>query len=334
MLFWLSYFAVLTAIAAVLTGGALAWLKRRAILDAPNDRSNHDTPTPRGGGLAIVGTVLIGWLAIVTLRPDLTTGLHPGVFAAAAVLCVLSWLDDLRGLGAAVRLPVHLAACAAGVWMLPGDGLVFQGLMPVWLDGLLAVLFWAGFVNFYNFMDGIDAITGVETIGIAAGLIVVALLLPSESLPVAGPLLLIAAALGFLWWNRPPAQLFMGDVGSVPLGFLIGWFLLFLAVKGYWLPALLLPAYYLADAGLTLLRRAGRLEKIWLAHREHFYQRAVAARMARGMPRASAHGRISAAIGCVNVMLIAAAALSLSHPAIALCLALTCVGGLLWWMNR
>lgn len=334
MLFWLSYLLALAATGAVLTGAVLSWLKRRAILDAPNERSNHEVPTPRGGGLAIVGTILIGWLAVSLFRPDLATGLHPGILAASVLLCAVSWLDDLRTLGAAIRLPVHLAACAAGLWLLPGDGLVFQGIFPGWLDAVLAVLLWAGFVNFYNFMDGIDAITSVETIGVSAGLIAVAAMLPAESLPVAGPLLLAAAALGFLWWNRPPARLFMGDVGSVPLGFLLGWFLLFLAVKGYWLPALLLPAYYLADAGLTLLRRAARFEKVWQAHREHFYQRAVAARLSRGLARANAHGRISAAIGCVNAGLIAAALLSLSQPVIAVCLAVVAVGGLLWWMTR
>ncbi len=334
MLFWLTYGPVLTLAGIVLTGFTLSWLKRRAILDAPNDRSNHETPTPRGGGLAIAGTVLAGWAAVVALRPDLTTGLHPGILLAAILLCGLSWVDDLRGLGAGLRLPAHLAACIAGVWLLPGSGMVFQGLLPGWADFGLTVLIWAGFVNFYNFMDGIDGITSVETIGIGTGLIVVAALLPAETLPVAGPLTLVAAALGFLWWNRPPAQLFMGDVGSVPLGFLLGWFLLFLAVKGYWLPALLLPAYYLADAGITLLRRAARLEKVWQAHREHFYQRAVALRLTRGLSRAAAHGRISAAIGCVNVVLVAAAALSLSQPFAAICIGVAAVGGLLWWMTR
>lgn len=334
MFFLLSYAVALTMLGLLMTGVVLSWLRRRAILDAPNDRSNHTVPTPRGGGIAVSAAMLIGWFAIGLLRPDLATGLPSNLVLPVIGLCLVSWIDDLKGLGAAIRLPAHLLACGIGVWALPGDGAVFQGLLPAWLDMGLTVLIWAGFLNFYNFMDGIDGITGVETVAIAVGLVLVAAFLPAETLPLAGPIAVGAATLGFLWWNWSPAKLFMGDIGSIPLGFALGWFLLFLAAKGYWAAAVILPGYYLLDAGITLVRRAMRLEKIWQAHREHFYQRAVAARLEAGAPRAVTHRRISAAIAGLNACLIGLAVTSIQHPWIALALALVLILGFLRWLTR
>ncbi|MEQ8440644.1 MAG: glycosyltransferase family 4 protein [Roseitalea porphyridii] len=334
MLFWVAYFIGLTAFSLFATYRVLAVLKRRAIMDAPNERSNHDVPTPRGGGIAVMLTIALGWAILVGARPDLTTGLSVIIMASAVLLATMSWVDDTRGLSASVRLPVHLAACALGVWALPGDGAVFQGLLPTEVDWVLSVLVWAGFLNFFNFMDGIDGITAVETTAVAGGLFLIAALLPAESLPQAGLAAVAAAAVGFLFLNWSPARLFMGDVGSVPLGYLLGWFLLFLAAKGYWAPAVILPAYYLADAGITLIRRAARGEKVWQAHREHFYQRAVAAALDRGDERHVAHRRISAVIALLNAALVALAAWSLHAPVPALALTVLSVGGTLWWMNR
>lgn len=323
----------LIALGALSTGAVLTWLRRRAILDAPNERSNHDLPTPRGGGLAIIATIAIGWTVLHLAVPEVAPGLTPVLIVAALGLCAVSWIDDLRGLGAMVRLPAHLLACALGVWALPGDGALFQGLMPVWLDVSITTLIWAGFLNFYNFMDGIDGITGVETVGIAGGIALLCLLSPGLGAP--GPVLVVAAAaIGFLIWNWPPARLFMGDVGSVPLGYCLGWFLLLLASQGAWAAALILPAYYLADAGLTLARRAARLEKIWRAHNEHFYQRAVAGALERGTERAAAHRGVVMRIALTNIVLVALAALSLEQPILALLGAAVVVGVLLWWMAR
>ena len=337
MIFYIVFSGIIFALSILLTGVVLRWLRHRAILDAPNARSNHDTPTPRGGGIAVAATIAIAWIALLWLRPDLAIGLNPAVMLGALGLCLLSWLDDLRPLGAGLRLPAHLVACAIGIWALPDNGLVFQGLLPAWADAVV-VLIWAGFLNFYNFMDGIDGITGVETIGIAGGLalfaIVVSMEPASQSLPLAAPLAIAVVAAGFLVWNWPPAKLFMGDVGSVPLGYCLGWFLLFLAVKGNWAAAVILPAYYLTDAGLTLVIRAARGEKVWLAHKEHFYQQAVASRMNAGLSRRRAHCRISAVIACLNAALVALALLSLSHAIVALVVSVAMVGGVLWWMKR
>ena len=270
---------VIVVVATALAAFALTWvilkaLRRRRILDHPNERSSHQNPTPRGGGIAVIAVVLAAAALIgVVFRPA-PAGLWP-VLAGAGLLAGISWLDDLKGMGALPRLAAQIAAVAAGLAFVPSENLVFQGLLPEIADRLLAGLVWIWFINLFNFMDGIDGIAGVEAACIGAGLFVVQQVLASDAGPGLIALAITGAALGFLWWNWQPARIFLGDVGSVPLGYLLGWLLLSAAAAGAWAPALILPLYYLADASLTLARRLLRGERIWAAHREHAYQRAV-----------------------------------------------------------
>jgi UDP-N-acetylmuramyl pentapeptide phosphotransferase/UDP-N-acetylglucosamine-1-phosphate transferase len=243
---------------------------RRRVLDQPNERSSHTVPTPRGGGIAVIGAVLAVWIGVTvsgSLPPMLLL-----VAAAAFGLAAVSWLDDLRGLSPVGRLVAQLAAVAFGMQVLPSHT-VFQGWLPPILDDAAVALLWLWFVNLFNFMDGIDGIAASEAAAIGLGL---ALIVPiSATVWLAAAI--AAASVGFLVWNWAPARIFLGDVGSVPLGFVLGFLLLDAAARGAWLPALILPAYFLADSTLTLLRRLGRGERVWEAHREHFYQRAVQA---------------------------------------------------------
>ena len=173
------------------------------------------------------------------------------------------WRDDRSSLPVLVRLAAQFGAVAIGLVFLPGAGRVFQGLLPPALDLVVTGLLWVWFVNLFNFMDGIDGITASETVTIGLGVALIALVAASDY-GVRRRVLLglsiraAAAALGFLAWNWHPAKLFLGDVGSIPLGFLLGWLLLGLAGTGSWAPALILPLYYLVDATLTLLYRLVR----------------------------------------------------------------------------
>lgn len=257
------------ALSCLGTRALIALLRQRAVLDVPNQRSSHAAPTPRGGGIAVIGAVALAWACLCA------TGVLPPaslVVAAAMVgLALVSWVDDLRGLSPGFRLLAQFAAVAAGIWALP-SGAVFQGWLAPGLDAMAAALLWVWFANLFNFMDGIDGIAGSEAAAIGLGLVVVAGADPG----VAGPAAAVAAAaLGFLVWNWSPARIFLGDVGSVPLGYVLGFLLNRLALGGQWQAALILPAYFLADASITLLRRLLRGERVWQAHREHFYQRAV-----------------------------------------------------------
>ena len=146
---------------AWLAGFVRAWLHRRAILDHPVERSSHRVPVPRGGGLALIPTALLAWL-IVAAAGEAPHGTN-AIIALAAVLALISWRDDLGGLGVGLRFAAHLAAAALGVLTLPETTPVFQGWLPPLLDRAAAVILWVWFVNLYNFMDGIDGITGIET---------------------------------------------------------------------------------------------------------------------------------------------------------------------------
>ncbi|HTZ37760.1 MAG TPA: glycosyl transferase [Stellaceae bacterium] len=318
--------AAVAAAAFVVSCGATrllaSLLRRGAVLDIPNARSSHAVPTPRGGGVAVVAATLAAWLGLCAagLRPvgDLV------VLAAAVGLAGVSWLDDLRDLSPAVRLLAQLGAVAAGVALLP-RGAVFQGWLPPALDATAAALVWLWFVNLFNFMDGIDGIAGSEAAAIGIGIALVAG--TADPGLAASSLALAAAALGFLVWNWAPARIFLGDVGSVPLGYLLGFLLYALALRGAWAGALILPLYFLADASLTLLRRLLRRERIWQAHREHFYQRAVQ----HGLGHAAVVRRVIAAdlvlIGC-------ALAAARGWGFAALAVAVVAVLALLWELGR
>ncbi|WP_114860977.1 MraY family glycosyltransferase [Azospirillum brasilense] len=296
------------ALSWLLTGRVLAYLRRKAILDHPNDRSSHSIPTPRGGGWGVMLTLLPAWAIIAATADDPLRALP--ILVGAVVLMAVSWMDDRRGLGPAPRFLAQIAAVVAGLSALPGDGLVFQGLLPFWADRLVAAVGWLWFVNLFNFMDGIDGLAGGEAASIGGGLALVAALAGLDPALALYGLAAAGAALGFLMWNWHPAKLFMGDVGSVPLGFTLGWLLLALAASGLWVAALLIPAYFLADATFTLLRRLVEGKKVWQAHREHFYQKAT--------QRGRSHAQVVRLVLALNaaLLLLAAASVALGWMAL------------------
>jgi UDP-N-acetylmuramyl pentapeptide phosphotransferase/UDP-N-acetylglucosamine-1-phosphate transferase len=237
----------------------------------------------------VTGSVLLAWIVLVLTGSALSRVL--GIVLGAAFLAVVSWIDDLRGLSPLVRLLVQVGAVIIGLAALPEQ----HSLSQLALSGLV----WVWWINLFNFMDGIDGLAGSEAAALGAGLLLFASV-GSGADPALRELdaALTGAAIGFLAWNWSPARIFLGDVGSVPLGYVLGFLLLDLAVRGYWRIALILPLYFLADATITLARRLLRGERVWQAHREHFYQRAVR----RGLGHAAVVKRVIAAdlvlIGC------------------------------------
>jgi len=238
----------------------LSWLLRRGRLpmDHPNERSLHATPTPRIGGLGIMAGVGVAvWLADASLLP---------VALAAFSLAAVSVLDDVRGLPVALRFLAHFVAAVASLLALELAGWAL-------LAGTLAVVW---MTNLYNFMDGSDGLAGgMATIGFGA-LALAAWLGDALDLAVLCAAI-AAAALAFLRFNFPPARVFMGDAGSIPLGFLTATLGILGARQNLWpwLFPLLVFSPFIVDASVTLIRRALRGEKVWRAHRSHYYQRAV-----------------------------------------------------------
>ncbi|MGB0681382.1 MAG: MraY family glycosyltransferase [Magnetovibrionaceae bacterium] len=306
---------------ALATWVVLGWLRRRAILDQPNERSSHSLPTPRGGGLALTPVVLLGFALTqnITAQPDLSLAI---VFLAGAVLALVSWTDDVKTLGPGPRFLAQLGTVAIALVFLAPDARLFEAQLPLVIERAILGLGWVWFINLFNFMDGINGITGAETASIGLGLTLVAAVgigPAGEALGLTG-LVLLGAALGFLLFNWGRAKLFLGDVGSVPLGFLLGFLLIDLALDGHLVPALILPLYYLMDATITLGRRMAAGHKPWQAHRWHFYQQAV--------KKGWSHARVSGFILGINTGLIGLALWSVDGGGIvALPAALFWVGG-------
>ena len=315
------YSASLLAVVAAALGWSLVGLYTRVMTasrrrDAPNERSMHRVPVPVGGGLAIVATALILW----PLWQGTVSNPHLLLLASFAGLGALSWIDDRRALSPAIRLSAQAVAVVLCLASLAPEARVLP-VVPIAVERVLTGLAWLWFINLFNFMDGIDGLAGSEAIAVALGYL---LLLTFAGLD--GPLwhlalIVAAAAAGYLFWNWHPAKVFMGDAGSIPLGFLLGWLMLDLALSGYWAAALILPLYFVADATFTLFRRGLRGEKPWHAHREHFYQRAV-------LGGATPPGVVWR-VGAGNAVLIALALVSFTYPVLALAAAAAVVAVLL-----
>jgi UDP-N-acetylmuramyl pentapeptide phosphotransferase/UDP-N-acetylglucosamine-1-phosphate transferase len=269
-------------------GGALSaifiaalWpLLVRYTVARPNVRSSHKAPTPQGGGIAVIGATTIVIAGTLIAAPTLFIDPRQTTitFAAALGLAIVGITDDVRPLEALPRLILQTLAVAAVTTALPETLRIFP-LIPWWLERALLLVGGIWFVNLVNFMDGIDWITVAEMVPVTAALAAFGLFgaLPSGATVLAA--VLCGAMLGFAPFNRPVARLFLGDVGSLPIGLLVGWLLVELAGHGHLAAALLLPLYYLADATLTLIIRLAKREPVMQAHRSHFYQRAVDAGM-------------------------------------------------------
>ena len=266
-------------LAIPLLAGLMSWLvclrlvhTTGRLLDLPNERSLHEQPTPRGGGLGILAGIA---LALLILEP----GSVPfGLLLLTLLLGALSFLDDLYGLSALLRFMGH--GIVAGLAVFLGLGLSQLQLpgmvmsLPGWLGAILAWLLLVWMTNLYNFMDGMDGFAGgMAVIGFGAlGLLGWQAGDTDFALVCA---VVVAASAGFLWFNFPPARLFMGDVGSAALGFLAGALMLWGARRGLfplWI-GLLVFSPFVVDATVTLVRRLLRGERVWQAHRSHCYQR-------------------------------------------------------------
>jgi UDP-N-acetylmuramyl pentapeptide phosphotransferase/UDP-N-acetylglucosamine-1-phosphate transferase len=308
------------AASALLTFLFVRWAQQRRIVAFETHRSMHKGAVPVGGGLPLIVSAL-GTFALLWPVSELPLM----VLAALVALALVSWRDDVAALPAGVRLAVHALAAATAIAALPADALVFQGALPWALDRAIALLALVWLINLTNFMDGIDGIAGAEVAAVTFGYAVVALAMGAVTVLSGLALAVTGAALGFLVWNWAPARIFMGDVGSVPLGFLSGVLMLDLAARGALAAALVLPLYFVADATITLLRRIAAGERPWEAHRSHFYQRAAAVR---------GHAAVSGRVAVCNAALIILAVLSLSAPWVASALAVLAVGSLIGWMQR
>ena len=317
--------ALVLAGSAVASGG-LIWLLqplwRHYALAKPNPRSSHKVPTPQGGGIAVVAVTVVATALAATLIPTLhgATGSTSLVLSAALLLAVVGAIDDIFVIEVVPRLLVQTLAVATVIAALPSEARILQAL-PWWIERLVLLVGGVWFVNLVNFMDGIDWMTVAEMVPLTTGLAIFGLMgeLPPHATVVS--LALCGAMIGFAPFNRPVARLFLGDVGSLPVGLVVGWLLALLAGNGHLAAALLLPLYYLSDATITIFRRLGNGESIMQAHRQHFYQRAI--------DNGYTVGQVVGLVLSINIALIMLAVLTMVTSSFALhSMALLLGGGL------
>jgi len=246
----------------------------RHALARPNARSSHRIPTPQGAGIAVIAATLVVSGVIMAEFGATDLRVPAAVFAASLFIAAVGFADDVKSIDVLPRLLLQGAAVAAIVFTSSSD-LRIVPACPLWIERSLLLLAGLWFVNLVNFMDGLDWMTVAEVVPITAAMLILGVLGEFPASPTLVAAALCGAMFGFAPFNRPVAKIFLGDVGSLPIGLLLGWCLLQLGYDKQYAAALLLPMYYLLDATATLLRRMARREPFWAAHRSHFYQRAT-----------------------------------------------------------
>jgi UDP-N-acetylmuramyl pentapeptide phosphotransferase/UDP-N-acetylglucosamine-1-phosphate transferase len=317
--------AVATALSVAIIVALKPWLQRIA-LAKPNARSSHREPTPQGGGIAVVAATIIAACGALYLFAPAAANAWPllPILAGVVLIAAVGATDDIRSIGVVPRLLLQALAVALVIFTLPGE-LRIAPFLPWWIERAALVVGGLWFVNLVNFMDGLDWMTVAEVVPISAALAAIGalgLLPPAETIT---SFALCGAMIGFAYFNRPVASLFLGDVGSLPLGLLLGWLLVQLAGHHGLAAAILLPLYFLADATITLIRRLLNGEPVWQAHRSHFYQRAT--------DRGFTVSQVAAHVFAVNLGLAALALITLAAPSLMNDVAaLVCGAALVGWL--
>jgi UDP-N-acetylmuramyl pentapeptide phosphotransferase/UDP-N-acetylglucosamine-1-phosphate transferase len=314
---------VSAALVAAMASACIIWAIRplllRHALAKPNARSSHRIATPQGAGIAVIAATLAVAAIIIACAGKMEPGIPAAVFGATLFLAAVGLADDIKSIQVLPRLTLQAIAVGVVVWAGSGDLRIIPAC-PLWVERGLLVLAGLWFVNLVNFMDGLDWMTVAEVVPVAGAVVVLGLLgeLPFSTMIVAAAL--GGAMAGFAPFNRPVAKIFLGDVGSLPIGLLLGWCLLQLAYHQQFIAALLLPLYYLSDATVTLLRRVIRREPFWTAHRSHFYQRAT--------DNGFTVWRVVGEVFALNVALAVLALGSALSPSIMLRIAMLAAGGI------
>ncbi|HVX05980.1 MAG TPA: glycosyltransferase family 4 protein [Rhodanobacteraceae bacterium] len=253
------------------TGAALAYANRRGLLDQPGKRRSHTQPTPRGGGIGIVAAMLLAGVSAWCLLGRSSWIQAAALAAAALAVALIGWRDDHAPLPVVPRLLVHAGAASLVAWAALAPRAMHDAQLWWLLLPLVPVLI--GFINAHNFMDGIDGILGQQGLFVMLGLGLLAVWQGGAGI-AALAFATAAGCLGFLFFNWPPARIFMGDVGSGALGLAIGAAAAFVVQRNpamIWACAIL-PSAFLVDSGLTLARRMLAGQRWYAPHRQHLYQ--------------------------------------------------------------
>ncbi|WP_341748105.1 UDP-phosphate alpha-N-acetylglucosaminyltransferase [Candidatus Tisiphia endosymbiont of Dascillus cervinus] len=316
-LFLLSFIAT-----SFLTWLLISSLPSFGVVDIPDPRRAHSRITPRGGGLAIVIVVII---ALIAYEYFSTKTLINSIKIVPLLLIIssISFLDDLISIPIFVRLIFHIICSTIAIFLFLFPVVLFHHELPLYIDFMLSIIGLIVFLNIYNFLDGIDGISGAESIHLSITILILCYLksdiIINTNFIIVLNIIILACSIGFLIFNWHPAKIFLGDVGSISLGFLLGLCLLLISASSVHLfvASSIASLYYLADGGLTILIRLVNKEKIWQPHLKHFFQKAVR--------NGKSHKEVVSRIIICNILLMVLSIISLYFPLLSIIFAILVV---------
>ncbi len=292
------------------------------LVDIPNVRRAHSKVTPRGGGLGIVIVIISAMIIYeycLTASFSNSLKLLPSLFT----ISMISFLDDLTPVPIFIRLIIHIICSTIAVMVFLSPNTLFHHELPAHLDFILVVIGLTTFLNIYNFLDGIDGIACAEASHLSLTLLILCYLnadiIINIDLIIILNILILACSLSFLIFNWHPAKIFLGDVGSISLGFMLGLCLLLVSASSghLFVASSIASLYYLADGGLTIIIRLLKKEKIWEPHLQHFFQKAV--------KKGKTHRQVANRIILCNILLMALSVSSLYLPLVSVIFAILVV---------
>ena len=316
----------------------IGFLNKKGVLDFPQKRSNHSKPKPKCAGIIIVPIIIVSIFFFINL--DLIKS-EPWKYICyfTIVLFLTSFLDDIFNLPSSLRLLIQIISITLVLQFFDTYinefmektfsqlNLFHKNELLKLIIKILLIIMWLWITNLFNFMDGIDGISASQLITFSLGIIILSLnsemLLEFKYLG----LIFFSSILGFLYWNQPPAKIFLGDCGSIPIGFLIGGICILSLLKlNNFIPTMILLLYYILDSSLTLANRILQKKNIFKAHSEHFYQKKVRSGWS--------HQQVLLKITTVNSILIIFALLYTNNKIPILICSILIVLSLLFWLSK
>ena len=328
---------ILFIICTYLIRKLIPFLKKMSLVDYPSQRSNHSLLVPKGAGIVLVPLLVISAYGIFLIK-DSFDKQWLIFFLSIIILYVISLLDDIKNLSAPVRLFTHFLCVAISVFALKEDiSLFIQNNFATWLNfnlhllfyvlSLILIVLWIWIINLFNFMDGMDGLTCVQVLTLSLTINILCLLeLMNENFQFIS-LILISLFLAFYKFNKPSASVFLGDVGSIPIGYISGLFLIYSFLKnGPVIPVLIVFLYYFFDSTFTLILRLIRRKNIFEAHSDHFYQKILRA--------GQTHQQVLNKIIILLFFLFILSMTSIKYPMISIMLAITLTFGFLIFLKK
>ena len=324
-----------------LTSALLSWvlkfLKNPLFLDVPTERSNHRTPKPRGAGIILIPLILFS-TSVIFLLEDTLNNDWKIIFGFCLLLSIVSLLDDMKNISAKIRLTFQIFCVFSSLYLFKDQLdifmrsseflIIFNGIESLGLGLIFCflVMLWVWIINMYNFMDGMDGITSVQIISLSILTNLLAILGLIEETFIYFSLIILTISFAFYSVNKPPSKIFLGDVGSIPLGFIAGFILIYnMIMCNLIFPFLIIMLYYLQDSIATIILRFFKKENIFQAHSSHFYQKILR--------KGYSHDYVLKKIIYLHSILLILAILSYYYPITSFLLAFVCTSSLLIFFN-